>query len=175
GHQRPEEIPLLTNHPVRESAPEEPFVLRRRGPADLDEVPPASSDDFVPPGTVLDGKYVVGGVLAEGGMGVVCTGHHAELGHPVAIKFLRQDASDRPSMVQRFLNEARAAASLRGEHVVRVLDVGQMETGRPYFVMERLRGIDLEHLVAKSGPVPADRALEYVLQTCRALTEAHQN
>ena len=84
-------------------------------------------------------------------MGIVCLGRHAQLDQPVAIKFLRRALSGRPSVVQRFLNEARALAALRSEHVVRVMDVGQLDSGRPYLVMEHLDGIDLDGLVDRDG------------------------
>src|SRR5512142_1007673 len=93
-------------------------TLDKLSPDDAVEI-----DEPVLPGTVLGGRYVVGNVFAEGGMGIVCIGRHCELGHLVAIKFLRRDICDRPSIVQRFLNEAKAAAALRNDHVVRVLDV----------------------------------------------------
>lgn len=133
----------------------------------------AEIDEPVLPGTVLGGRYVVGNVFAEGGMGVVCIGRHRELGHLVAIKFLRRDICDRPSIVQRFLNEAKAAAALRNDHVVRVLDVGQLESGRPYLVMEHLEGEDLDRLVERDGPLPVHAALGYVVEACTALAEAH--
>lgn len=130
-------------------------------------------DEPVPPGTVLGDRYVVGSILAEGGMGVVCLGRHRELGHLVAIKFLRRDICDRPSIVQRFLNEGKAAASLRSDHVVRVLDVGQLESGRPYLVMEHLEGEDLDRRVERDGPLDVDVAISYILEACAALAEAH--
>ena len=124
-------------------------------------------------GEVIGGRYVVEGMLAEGGMGVVCLGRHTELEQRVAIKFLRETYARTDSLVQRFLNEARAAATLKSEHVVRVMDVGQLETGRPYLVMEHLEGTDLEAEVTKSGPFDVDRAIRYALEVCEALTEAH--
>jgi serine/threonine-protein kinase len=130
-------------------------------------------DEPVVAGTLLGGRYVVGEILAEGGMGVVCLGRHIELGHLVAIKFLRPDICDRPSIVQRFLNEAKAAASLRSDHAVRVLDVGQLDSGRPYLVMEHLAGEDLDRLIERGGPLDADVAVDYVLEACTALAEAH--
>jgi len=124
-------------------------------------------------GEVIGGRYLVEGMLAEGGMGVVCLGRHTELEQRVAIKFLREAYARTESLVQRFLNEARAAATLKSEHVVRVMDVGQLETGRPYLVMEHLEGTDLEAEVSKNGPFEVDRAIRYALEVCEALTEAH--
>lgn len=125
------------------------------------------------PGDVIDGRYVIERGLAEGGMGVVYLARHVELEQPVAIKLLRTDLCDRPSVVQRFLNEARAVASLRGDHIVRVIDVGQLASGRPFLVMEHLDGVDLDALVEQEGPLGIERVVDYVLQVCDALKEAH--
>jgi serine/threonine-protein kinase len=127
----------------------------------------------VPSGQLLGGKYSVDAMFAEGGMGIVCMGRHVQLEQPVAIKFLRRALSGRPSIVQRFLNEARALAALRSEHVVRVMDVGQLDSGRPYLVMEHLDGVHLEALLERQGPLAVEVALSYVLQVCEPLAEAH--
>ncbi|HEX4337795.1 MAG TPA: serine/threonine-protein kinase [Polyangiaceae bacterium] len=131
------------------------------------------SDIPVAVGGSVGGRYVVDGMLAAGGMGVVCVGTHTELQQKVAIKFLRESYARSDSLVQRFLNEARAAAVLKSENVVRVMDVGQMEDGRPFLVMEHLEGEDLEALLVKEGPLAVDRAVRYALEVCNALEEAH--
>jgi serine/threonine protein kinase len=138
-----------------------------------DDTPPPDSELPVKPGDVLSGRYAVERVLASGGMGVVCLGRHVELEQPVAIKFLRRELAQNRALVQRFLNEARAAASLRSEHVVRVMDVAELESGRPYLVMEHLDGEDLGALIERQGALPPERALGYVLDVCAALAEAH--
>jgi serine/threonine protein kinase len=127
----------------------------------------------VPEGELLGGRYLVERIFAEGGMGVVCLGRHAQLEQPVAIKFLRRALAGKPAVVERFLNEGRALAALRSEHVVRVMDVGQLESGRPYLVMEHLDGIDLDALVDRDGPLHIETAVNYVLQICEPLAEAH--
>ncbi len=138
---------------------------------DPDEEP--ESELPVPEGELLGGKYTVERMFAGGGMGIVCHGRHVQLDQPVAIKFLRRTLSGRPSIVQRFLNEARALAALRSEHVVRVMDVGQLESGRPYLVMEHLEGIHLEALLERDGPLSIELSISYVLQVCETLAEAH--
>ncbi|HEX4341073.1 MAG TPA: serine/threonine-protein kinase [Polyangiaceae bacterium] len=146
-------------------------------PVELEPVSPDSDRaELTPPvahGALIAGRYSVDTVLAEGGMGVVWLGRHVELDKPVAIKFLRRALSGKEAVVARFLNEARAAAVLRSNHVVKVVDVGQLESGRPYLVMEHLQGTDLDALVEREGPLPVERAVDYVLQVCEALTEAH--
>ncbi|HEX7702249.1 MAG TPA: serine/threonine-protein kinase, partial [Kofleriaceae bacterium] len=105
-------------------------------------------------------------------MGVVFAATHLELGHRVAIKLLRDEMAESPVIVERFLREARAVVGLRTEHVCRVSDVGRLDTGAPYIVMEMLEGVDLQRTVARS-PLPLTTAVEYVLQACVALAEAH--
>src|SRR4051812_38881895 len=90
----------------------------------------------VSPGEILAGKYRVERVLGQGGMGVVVAAQHVDLEERVAIKFLLADAP--ASAVERFLREAKAAAKVKSEHVCRVHDVGRLESGEPYLVMEYL-------------------------------------
>ncbi len=127
----------------------------------------------VAPGDVLAGKYRVTRVLGVGGMGVVVAAQHIQLDEPVALKFMLPEALTSGEAVQRFLREARAAVKLRSEHVARVSDVGTLETGAPYIVMEYLEGTDLSGILAAHGPMPVDMAVEYILQACDAIAEAH--
>ena len=124
------------------------------------------------PGTVLADKYRIERVLGKGGMGTVLAASHLQLGTQVALKFLHEDMTKHPRIVERFLREARASAQLRGEHICRVSDVGTFE-GAPYIVMELLDGIDLAKLLAREGRLPVARACGYVLQACAGVAEAH--
>ncbi len=124
-------------------------------------------------GDILAGKYQVERVLGMGGMGVVVAARHLTLGERVAIKFLLPQALGTPEIVGRFLREGQATARLRGEHVARVHDVGKLETGSPFLVMEYLDGRDLGVLLKQSGPLPVETAIDYVVQACEALAEAH--
>ena len=125
------------------------------------------------PGDVIAGKYVIERQLGGGGMGQVVAARHEQLNRRVAIKFLHAQLLDDRQVVERFLREARAAVALRNEHVVSVIDVGTLEDGAPYMVMEYLEGLDLEQILDRDGPLPVDLAIEYVLQACVALAEAH--
>ncbi|MDI1476537.1 serine/threonine-protein kinase [Polyangium sp. y55x31] len=122
-------------------------------------------------GDVLAGKYRVESVLGKGGMGVVVAAMHLQLGQRVAIKYLLQP--DNTEIVARFLREARAAVRLKSEHVARVLDVGELGSGAPYMVMEYLEGGDLLRHLKTQGPLPIPEAVDYILQTCEAIAEAH--
>ena len=91
----------------------------------------------------------------------------------MALKFLTSDALLSGEAVARFAREARAAVKIKSEHVARVIDVGTLETGAPYMVMEYLQGRDLSQLLSARGRLPVEEAVEYVLQACEALAEAH--
>ena len=105
----------------------------------------------VPVGELVADKYRVERVLGHGGMGVVVSAMHEQLRQRVAIKMLLPEAKASQNALARFLREARAAASIRGEHVARVLDVGEIEGGAPYIVMEYLEGRDLAAVLAARG------------------------
>jgi serine/threonine-protein kinase len=125
------------------------------------------------PGDVLGGKYRVDRLLGAGGMGVVLSATHLELEAPVAIKVVRDEYARNEEVVARMLFEARAVAKLKSSHVVRVLDVARLESGAPYIVMERLEGSDLAKLLVERGTLPVQEAVDYVLQACEGLAEAH--
>jgi serine/threonine-protein kinase len=143
-------------------------------PATSVEIPGAPDAARLVPGVVLAGKYRVERVLGAGGMGVVVAARHIHLDAPVALKFMTQEALAHRALVTRFLREARATAQLRGEHVIRVSDVGELESGAPYMVMEHLQGQDLAALLASLGPPPIASAVEYAIQACEGLDEAHR-
>lgn len=124
-------------------------------------------------GDHLVGKYVVERVLGQGGMGVVVQAAHVSLGSKVAIKFLLPDACAHPGAVERFLREARAAVQIQSEHVARVSDVGTLETGLPYMVMEFLDGNDLAEEIQSRQVLPTEEAVGILLQALEALAEAH--
>ncbi len=134
------------------------------------------TDEVVSPvreGDVLAGKYRVEKVLGAGGMGVVVAAKHLELRQRVALKFLLPAALDSVEHTERFLREAQAAVRLKSEHVAKVLDVGRLDDGAPYIVMEYLDGSDLWHVLQAKGPLSVGEATGHVLQACEALAEAH--
>lgn len=142
------------------------------GPRIIADDAPQSSALFAP-GAIVADKYEIEGVLGEGGLGVVVAATHLHLDQKVAIKYLRGSAPRDRSMTDRFLREARLAAQIKSEHVVRVFDVATLADGTPYMVMEHLEGADLRTRLADSGAVPFSAAVDYVLQACEALAEAH--
>jgi serine/threonine-protein kinase len=128
----------------------------------------------VKPGEILGGRYRVERVLGVGGMGIVVAARHLALEQAVAIKFLLPQALLHPEVVTRFAREARAAVRIRSEHVSRVTDVGTLENGAPYMVMEYLEGRDLCSELHARGRLELDRAVDYILQACEAIAEAHR-
>jgi serine/threonine-protein kinase len=124
-------------------------------------------------GDVIAGKYRIERVLGTGGMGVVVAALHVQLDRRVAIKFLLPAALANAEVVQRFSREARAASKIQSEHVAHVIDVGELDTGAPYMVMEYLEGRDLATRIAEQGNLAVSEIARYVLEACEALAEAH--
>src|SRR6185295_9424600 len=130
-------------------------------------------DTAIVPGAVLAGKYRVERIIGQGGMGLVVEARHIALDDRVALKFLLPEYATHPEASERFLREARAAVKIKSEHVARVSDVGTLDTGAPYMVMEYLEGSDLSSMLVKNGPLPLQDAVGYLIQACEALNEAH--
>jgi serine/threonine-protein kinase len=125
------------------------------------------------PGDILLGKYRVENTLGKGGMGIVVAVRHVHLGELFAIKMLLTAAQKSDGATERFLREARASAKLKGEHVARVHDVGSLDDGAPYMVMEYLVGDDLKQILKRQGPFPLNELALFVHQACEAVGEAH--
>jgi serine/threonine-protein kinase len=124
-------------------------------------------------GEVIGGKYRIDRFIGSGSMGVVVGAHHLQLDQRVAIKFLSTMSVIDANVVARFAREARAAAKITSAHVARVIDVGALENGAPYIVMEYLEGWDLAAWVRERGPLPVAQAVDFLLQGCEAIAEAH--
>jgi len=124
-------------------------------------------------GDILAGKYRIEKIIGAGAMGVVVAARHLKLDERVAIKFLLPETLSNREAVARFEREGRAAVKIRSEHVVRVIDVGNLENGAPYMVMEHLEGEDLSAWLRERGPLPYEWAVDLVLQALEAVAEAH--
>ena len=132
----------------------------------------------VPPGCPgvgdrIAGRYEVLEFIGAGGMGVVLAARHLTLGHTVALKLLKPEATESGVALERFLREARATVKMQTEHVAKVVDVGSLENGAPFIVMEHLFGQNLEEVLEQRGPLAVAEAAEYVMQACEAIAEAH--
>src|SRR5262245_55738847 len=124
-------------------------------------------------GDIVAAKYKVERMLGKGGMGYVVAARHMQLDQPVAIKILVPELAENQDAVARFLREARAAVKIRSEHIVRVLDVGTLDDGTPFMVMEFLEGRDFAREIEERKTLPVRDAVDYVLQVCEGLAEAH--
>lgn len=123
-------------------------------------------------GEVLGGSYRIARKIGAGGMADVYEVEHLRLGNRCAAKVLRRRSSEDAS-TRRFVQEARLLARLESEHVVRVLDVGGLDDGTPFYVMELLRGHDLRKLIASAPDLAVPRAVKIVSDACRGLSVAH--
>jgi serine/threonine-protein kinase len=125
------------------------------------------------PGTILLGKYRIDEIIGTGGMGRVVRAGHLYLQQSVAIKILLPQMAESPSTVARFLREAQATVRLKSEHIARVIDVGTMNDGIPFMVMEHLEGNDLNQILRHHGPQLPEIVCDLMLQACEGMAEAH--
>lgn len=119
------------------------------------------------------GDYLLDGVIAEGGFGVVYRAVHAASGAPAAVKIMHAELISRADVVLRFQREVDAIGRMRHPNVVEILDVGRLDDGRPYYAMELLQGRSLEQHLYSRGRLPADEALTILEPLCSALAAVH--
>ena len=123
------------------------------------------------------GSYSLIEQIGAGGMGEVWLGRHRLLARPAAVKIVRDatpgSGEDGHALRQRFAQEADATAALQSPHTVQLFDFGVTDSGNFYYVMERLRGIDLQRMVERHGPLPPERVIFLLKQACLSLAEAH--
>jgi serine/threonine protein kinase len=124
------------------------------------------------PGTKF-GEYTIEEKVGEGGMGQVWKGRHPQIGKRVAIKILSEKLSRDHKTLARFMNEAKAVNEIQHRNIVDIFSFGELPDGRPYFVMELLRGKPLSEYIKEQGPLPLSSILLIIEQTCRALQAAH--
>ena len=128
---------------------------------------------LVTPGDVIAGKYEVEKIIGRGGMGIVVAARHVHLNERVALKLLLPSATQTREFRERFMREAQVTAKFRSEHIARVTDVGILDSGSPYMIMEYLDGQDLRQVMKNGGPLPVSIAVEYIVQACEGMAEAH--
>lgn len=130
-----------------------------------------SSESLV--NTTVADKYLLIREVGSGGMATVYEAEHIEIGKRVAIKVLHQQVAATRSMVERFLREARAAASIESPHICQVHDVGRLHDGRPFLVMELLHGESLFERLRRVRQLDPDELIPIIGQVCRGLARAH--
>jgi tRNA A-37 threonylcarbamoyl transferase component Bud32 len=124
------------------------------------------------PGSLIAGRYEVDRLLGRGGMAEVYLATDQLLDRPVAVKVIREHLVDDHQVATRFRREARAAAALNHRNIVAVHDVGT-DGGRPFIVMEYVRGKTLAEFLREGGAFPPDRVAEIGEAAARALAVAH--
>jgi serine/threonine protein kinase len=134
-------------------------------------VPPAEIDPRL---SSVIGNYRLVELLGKGGMGVVYRVEHVYMGTPAAIKILHDRHAGESEAIERFLQEARAAASIRHPNIVDCTDFGETADGLCYFVMEHIEGRPLDQLMEEEAPLPLIRAINIVNQIGRGVGAAHE-
>ena len=113
--------------------------------------------------------------LGEGAMGCVWVADHLTLRTQVAVKFISAElAADNQEIVARFVQEATLAAQIKSPHVVQIFDLGVMNDGTPYMVMELLEGESLQSWLDRRGRLSVHEAATVVIHVSRALRRAHE-
>lgn len=122
-------------------------------------------------GSTFEGKYLIEGIVGEGGMGVVYKARHTLIGRELAVKVLFPEISSNPQIVERFYNEARTAASIGNEHIIEITDMGFYEQS-PFIVMEFLKGKSLADII-ESKILLVEEATGIIIQVLDALHAVH--
>src|SRR5262245_1926341 len=124
-------------------------------------------------GDIIDGKYRIIRLIGEGGMGAVYEGENVRIHRRVAIKVLHSGIASNQDAVQRFEREAQAAGRIGSEHIVEVLDLGNLPDGDRYMVMEFLAGEALSARIAGKGKLTARELYPIARQILQGLQAAH--
>lgn len=119
------------------------------------------------------GQYRLKRRIGAGGMGEVYLAEHQLLKRPCVIKLIQPQKAGDPTVIARFQREVHATARLSHWNTVAIFDYGITADGTFYYVMEYLRGMSLGELVDRFGPMPPERVIYLLRQTCEALSEAH--
>jgi serine/threonine-protein kinase len=119
------------------------------------------------------GNYVVQGKIGEGGMGVVYVAEHPRIGRKVAIKVLLPEYSQNEEVVSRFFTEARASSAIKNEHIIDIIDFGELPDKASYIIMEWLEGEPLSRVLDREGMLELPRAIHIARGIGKALAAAH--
>lgn len=137
-----------------------------------DSRPPGAADPYI--GTTFDHRYKIERLLGEGGMGFVYLARHKVIDKKVAIKVLRSEHARDREILDRFMQEAKAASSIGNPHIVDIADFGDLPDGSTYFVMEYLEGRSLRQIIDEDKPLSLEAICSIAIQLCDGLEAAHQ-
>ncbi len=119
------------------------------------------------------GQYRLISLLGAGGMGEVYLAEHRMLKRPCAVKLIRPERAGDAQVLARFEREVRMTARLSHWNTVEIFDYGRTDDGTFFYVMEYLPGLSLEEMLERHSPLPAERVIHLLRQTCQGLREAH--
>ena len=139
------------------------------------DIPVVTFTDRDLTGETLDDRYRIHAVIGRGGMGVIYRAEQLLIGRTVALKVLHKEVVRSEMHLKRFLREAKAMASLSNPHTVTLHDFGATSEGLLYYTMELLDGKPLSEVIRDEAPLEWRRAIDFVLQCCSSLEEAHRN
>lgn len=171
-----------TSIPPPPSSSSKPPRVDSLWPPRLPSIPPLEAEDGEAPrptrdaplvGQLLQSRYRVLGVIAKGGMGIVYEGIHVGLQRPVAIKTIQPRFASDKTAVARFRNEAAVIGRFGHPNIVDVYDMGVLDDGSPYLVMERLQGETLTQRLRRARPLPIPESVDLAAQVASALVVTH--
>ncbi|AKU96714.1 Serine/threonine protein kinase [Labilithrix luteola] len=143
-------------------------------PESSDVISPTRGMQMKMMGQVIGDRYKIHGILGEGGMGTVYAAEHLGLSRFVAVKILNPSQARKRASVKRFQQEARAAGAIGHPNICEVYDMGQLDDGSPYLVMEKLDGQTLAARIVREGGLPFDEILDAMVQVLSGLIAAHE-
>ncbi len=133
----------------------------------------AQPENKIGAGTLLAGKYRVTRELGRGGMAAVYEAEHIDIGKRIAIKVLAAELANSAIVIERFMREARAAASVKSPYIVEVYDSGRLDDGRPFIAMELLEGESLYDRMARVRLIDTQTTVRIIGQVAKGLMKAH--
>jgi len=125
------------------------------------------------PGQIIDAKYRIVKMIGEGGMGAVYLGENVRINRKVAIKVLHASYTGNEEVMQRFEREAQAAGRIGNDHILEVLDIGQLADGDHFIIMEYLDGVPLSGRIKERGRLMPREATPIIRQVLEGLGAAH--
>lgn len=125
-------------------------------------------------GQLLASRFELIEMIGQGAMAIVYKAKQTAVDRYVAVKIMRPELASDPVQQKRFSREARSLSKLDHPNLLKIFDIGQTPNGRPYFIMEYLKGRSIEKMLEEAGPVAPAFALRMFVQVCDAMDHAHK-